>query len=678
MTVISSHHKHDAFITDSTVTPDTVVAHSYFSGNNALPHLKPYPEPSTIDSTSFKGLSKQPELASKKFNVSEPQNNHADDFGDPKAILKARKKSQALINSRNIKNLDSHKRHEKPMVGPYLLKNKIGSGSMGSVRLGFDTRFNRHVAIKIINRQDINAKVFFPNLHKISHLRSSLSKVSDISNLDFSKYTTSTGEPRNISPEDTAFLSFLLQDLDSAPEPPIQPRVAYSTKEREINENKDMRVLREVSITQLLFHPNICKMYDVMFDKNKFYLISELVLGGQLLDYIVKRGRLTENRAREIAGQIISALHYCHSNSVVHRDLKIENVLLTKNGDVKIIDFGLSNLYSAKDRLVTFCGSLYFAAPELLKANPYVGPEADIWSLGVIIFVLVSGRVPFDDPSMPILHRKIKCGKFTMPQFLSKECSHLISRLLTVDVTKRATMDEIINHKWITGIGLTSLVLPIPRRVPLIHPGQLDQYIIQVMADYVGLGLGSEDLIKQHMIHVISSSSYRDHQRMIFKPYLELYKSKSQTLRQDSSTEQENIVDSLAKSFDNIFNFNDFSISPENHEQLLESKSKENTSYEQTDLYENSNLSVPDFNANIFFDDIRTSCNFLQDNNTNLPLKNVKPVQKNSLSSVNIINTPNIFDNSGSNPLRNLNDFSSSNDTCLSNNAEVDIQKLIE
>jgi serine/threonine protein kinase len=148
-------------------------------------------------------------------------------------------------------------------------------------------------------------------------------------------------------------------------------------------------------------------------------MLFEFVNGGQMLDYIISHGKLKEKQARKFSRQIASALDYCHRNSIVHRDLKIENILISKTGDIKIIDFGLSNLFTPRGYLKTFCGSLYFAAPELLQARAYTGPEVDVWSFGIVLYVLVCGKVPFDDQSMPALHAKIKKGLVDYPNWLS-------------------------------------------------------------------------------------------------------------------------------------------------------------------------------------------------------------------------------------------------------------------
>lgn len=160
-------------------------------------------------------------------------------------------------------------------------------------------------------------------------------------------------------------------------------------------------------------------MRDVVRTTYHWYMLFEYVNGGQMLDYIISHGKLKEKQARKFARQIASALDYCHRNSIVHRDLKIENILISKTGDIKIIDFGLSNLFSPRSLLKTFCGSLYFAAPELLQARQYTGPEVDVWSFGIVLYVLVCGKVPFDDQSMPQLHAKIKKGVVEYPPGLT-------------------------------------------------------------------------------------------------------------------------------------------------------------------------------------------------------------------------------------------------------------------
>ncbi|KAL9101461.1 MAG: hypothetical protein Q9163_003276 [Psora crenata] len=269
------------------------------------------------------------------------------------------------------------------------------------------------------------------------------------------------------------------------------------------DQSKEIRTAREAAIVTLLSHPYICAMRDVQRTNYHWYMLFEYVNGGQMLDYIISHGRLKEKQARKFGRQIASALDYCHRNSIVHRDLKIENILISKNGDIKIIDFGLSNLFSPRSHLKTFCGSLYFAAPELLQARQYTGPEVDIWSFGIVLYVLVCGKVPFDDQSMPQLHAKIKKGVVDYPTWLSPECRNLISRMLVTDPRQRAGLNEIMNHPWMTKGFNSPPENYLPHREPLQLP--LDPKVVEKMT---GFDFGPSDYITRELTKVLSSEDY--------------------------------------------------------------------------------------------------------------------------------------------------------------------------
>lgn len=262
-------------------------------------------------------------------------------------------------------------------------------------------------------------------------------------------------------------------------------------------------------------------MRDVVRTNYHWYMLFEYVNGGQMLDYIISHGKLKEKQARKFGRQIASALDYCHRNSIVHRDLKIENILISKMGDIKIIDFGLSNLFSPRSNLKTFCGSLYFAAPELLQARAYTGPEVDIWSFGIVLFVLTCGKVPFDDQSMPQLHAKIKKGVVEYPPWISagqyntcrflydltddlSECKSLISRMLVTDPKQRATLGEIMNHPWMTKGYNAPPENFLPHREPLQLP--LDSRIIEKMT---GFDFGPPNFIRSELTKVMDSEEYQ-------------------------------------------------------------------------------------------------------------------------------------------------------------------------
>jgi len=227
----------------------------------------------------------------------------------------------------------------------------------------------------------------------------------------------------------------------------------FAIKQIDMDEKKKKFIQREIAISRLLDHPNIVRMYDVIYqDFNKqVYMVFDLVDGGALLDFIISHNYLTENLARPFFRQILSAVAYCHQNSIAHRDLKIENILIDKKGKVKLIDFGLANLYNPRDFLLTNCGSIYFAAPELLQKLPYVGPEVDMWSMGVILFVMLYGRVPFEDKTLARLYEKIKKGDLRFPAEpqISKDAENLIRSMLKVDRTERATLEQVMQNKWV-------------------------------------------------------------------------------------------------------------------------------------------------------------------------------------------------------------------------------------
>ncbi|KAK4054752.1 Protein kinase [Microbotryomycetes sp. JL201] len=207
------------------------------------------------------------------------------------------------------------------------------------------------------------------------------------------------------------------------------------------------RVHREIQYLSLLRHPHIIKLYDVIATSNDIVMVIEY-LSGELFDYIVRRGKMPEDEARRFFQQIISALEYCHSHNIVHRDLKPENLLLDEHLNVKIADFGLSNIMKDGDFLKTSCGSPNYAAPEVISGKLYAGPEIDIWSCGVILYVMLCGRLPFDDDHIPLLFKKINGGIFSLPPFLSPEARSLLSRMLLVDSNKRIKLHEIRQLPW--------------------------------------------------------------------------------------------------------------------------------------------------------------------------------------------------------------------------------------
>ncbi|KAF2155002.1 Pkinase-domain-containing protein [Myriangium duriaei CBS 260.36] len=209
------------------------------------------------------------------------------------------------------------------------------------------------------------------------------------------------------------------------------------------------RIEREIQYLQLLRHPHIIKLFTVITTPREIVMVLEYA-GGELFEYIVNHGRLPEDKARKFFQQIVCAVEYCHRHKIVHRDLKPENLLLDDSFNVKIADFGLSNIMTDGNFLKTSCGSPNYAAPEVISGKLYAGPEVDVWSCGVILYVLLTGRLPFDDEYIPSLFKKIQQGTYTVPAYLPKDAARLIKRMLQVNPVARISIQEIRQDPWFT------------------------------------------------------------------------------------------------------------------------------------------------------------------------------------------------------------------------------------
>lgn len=208
------------------------------------------------------------------------------------------------------------------------------------------------------------------------------------------------------------------------------------------------KIRREILNMKLFRHPHIIKLYQVISSPTDIFMIMEFVSGGELFEYIVQQGKLRQDEARRFFQQIISGLDYCHRHMIVHRDLKPENLLLDQNKNIKIADFGLSNMITDGDFMQTACGSPNYAAPEIISGKLYAGPEVDIWSAGVVLYAILCGSLPFDDENTKNLYRKIKSGIFALPDYLDKGAVHIIVHMLQVDPMKRATIAELKEYSW--------------------------------------------------------------------------------------------------------------------------------------------------------------------------------------------------------------------------------------
>ncbi|XP_013868721.1 maternal embryonic leucine zipper kinase [Austrofundulus limnaeus] len=211
------------------------------------------------------------------------------------------------------------------------------------------------------------------------------------------------------------------------------------------------RVKLEIEAMKNLSHQHICRLYQVIETSSQIFMILEYCPGGELFDYIIAKDRLSEQETRVFFRQIVSAMAYVHSQGYAHRDLKPENLLIDENHNLKLIDFGLC----AKPKgglgyeLKTCCGSPAYAAPELIQGKTYIGSEADVWSMGVLLFALLCGYLPFDDDNCMVLYRKITRGKYDNPQWLSTGSILLLNQMMQVDPKRRLTVRHLLEHPWV-------------------------------------------------------------------------------------------------------------------------------------------------------------------------------------------------------------------------------------
>ena len=253
------------------------------------------------------------------------------------------------------------------------------------------------------------------------------------------------------------------------------------------NHKSIRKIKREIKILKLFQHPHIVRLYEVVPTQSDIFLVQEYASGGELYDHIVSHGKFSEAQARYYFQQLISGVEYCHHFRVVHRDLKPENLLLDAAGDLKLIDFGLSNLMRDGDFLATSCGSPNYAAPEVISGKLYAGPEVDVWSCGIILFALLCGHLPFDEESIPALFNKIKKGIFTVPGYVSPAAHDLLLSMLQVDPLKRLTTVQIRQHAWFIK-SLPTYLNWAPRQWERLYE-ELDMTLVQRVAEVLRISV---------------------------------------------------------------------------------------------------------------------------------------------------------------------------------------------
>lgn len=315
---------------------------------------------------------------------------HASTENMDKVVQSVTNATKRLSQISTNTNSSAKKRKTQNRIGPWKLGRTLGRGSTGRVRLAKNINSGKLAAVKIVPKSN------FKKLENPKYKRNSVD---------------SSGS--------------------------VKDRLPYGIE-------------REIIIMKLISHPNIMGLYDVWENKNDLYLILEYIEGGELFDYLIKKGKLQEFEAINYFKQIINGIHYLHQFNICHRDLKPENLLLDFNKNIKIADFGMAALEVREKLLETSCGSPHYASPEIVAGKNYHGAPSDIWSCGIILFALLTGHLPFDDENIRKLLLKVQNGKFLMPNNLSFESKDLISKMLKVNPSERITIDAILQHPLLT------------------------------------------------------------------------------------------------------------------------------------------------------------------------------------------------------------------------------------
>ncbi|XP_042543525.1 sperm motility kinase 4A-like [Dipodomys spectabilis] len=236
----------------------------------------------------------------------------------------------------------------------------------------------------------------------------------------------------------------------------------------------------ELDILRSVEHPNIVKLYEEVETEERLYLVIEYMDRGDLADYLDKMDRLAEDEARGLFRQILRAVKYCHDNGIAHRDLKAENILLDSRGTAKLCDFGLSTWFLPGQQLDRQCGTMAYLAPEMFRQESYQGPKVDVWSLGVLLYYMVMGNVPYKGKSWTVLSKQVLSGKLKIRKSFSPELQGMLAYLMASDPKRRPTVWQVMRHPWFKTI---KGALPCPSQPALNQP---DPAILHIMVSYMG------------------------------------------------------------------------------------------------------------------------------------------------------------------------------------------------
>ncbi|KAG5464650.1 hypothetical protein LSCM4_00090 [Leishmania orientalis] len=273
-------------------------------------------------------------------------------------------------------------------------------------------------------------------------------------------------------------------------------RVALKIISRKVMDSdarSSLKIKREIKIMRVLRHPHITRLYDVVKTKHDIVLVMEYVSGGELFDFITRKGRLEEPTARALFQQLTAAVAYCHRYRVTHRDIKPENIMMEHGShSVKLSDFGLSSITHDGRFFETSCGTPNYASPEVVSGRLYGGPETDVWSCGVVLYAMLCGTLPFDDNNIAILFKKIQAADYAIPSHVSLPAQDLLHRVLVVNPLERATMEQVMQHPWLRP--------QFPRYLLSLHYAAIVETTRFANTHYL-----TEDMLDEEVVRVVAS-----------------------------------------------------------------------------------------------------------------------------------------------------------------------------
>ncbi|KAJ3009704.1 UNVERIFIED_CONTAM: Serine/threonine-protein kinase par-1 [Siphonaria sp. JEL0065] len=368
----------------------------------------------------------------------------------------------------------------KKVLGNYNVGKTVGQGAFSKVKLGVHKETGQKVAIKIIDKKLMAQKA--AKAKKTEEERRKKKEAEEATRKQKENIASGSSKPSSRGGSARASIT------DRGEKPPAEAP-SNPTKEEEIKTTIApdapsfvASLQLEVQLMMRLDHPNVINLYSIMETEDECFVVMEYAAGGELIEYIAVRNYLSEREARKFFRQIISAMDHCHMASVVHRDLKLENLLLNDNRDILISDFGLGRTYNpeVQEYLKTFCGTPNYAAVELISGIPYNGIKSDIWAMGVALYVMMTGKTPFTGATISQLYSKIKAVDYKCPDYFSGDLKVLLAKMLKKDPVKRADMEALRSDPWVNFEEIERPLRIIPKVTGIASAAQITQFISSI------------------------------------------------------------------------------------------------------------------------------------------------------------------------------------------------------